>query len=479
MLHGGDRMQTILVDSIPEETRIAVIEDEHVTDFFVERPMHSHLVGNIYLGRVQNVLPGMQAAFVDIGWKKNAFVYIGADKGGVNPSIHKGQQVLIQVSKEATDMKGPRATFHLTIPGHMMVLMPQSAYIGMSHRIDDEDERSRLHDIAEKLCPDGMGLIVRTAAEGQSEEAISDDINYIVHIWNGIKKRAAIEKAPAMLYRNVDLAIRIVRDVFTRNTDELIVNDTEIARRSKDLISSFAPPLAERVSYYDGADLFHEYGADEISEHIADRIITLPSGSFLVIDRTEALTVIDINSGKYVGSTNLADTAFQVNIECADEVMRQIRLRDIGGIIIVDFIDMAKPSQRLELLDRLREIARHDRTRTNVVDITALGLVEITRRKTRESTDSMLYTDCPFCHGRGRTESPETTAVKLLRRLRSLEAEAHAPMGYLVKVSTEVYNELIDSSFFKSFKNEFTAQIEVAPDESMASERYVIIQKNG
>ena len=475
-------MKTILLNVTPEEARVALTGDGHLLETAVERPSHSHLVGNIYKGRVQNVLPGMQAAFVDIGQKKNAFLYLGSDEdrknGGAREHFHIGQAVMVQVVKDAVGTKGPRVATKLSLPGRNIVLMPTAAYIGMSRRIEDEEERARLHALAQELCPQGMGLIVRTAAIGQDRETLEADLRYLLRLWESLSARCGVLSAPALLYRDADLAVRVVRDLLTEEIDRFLVDDAETYRHVRDLVSYTSPSLAGRVEWYEGGTpLFRAYGAEEELETLTDREVELPSGGFLVIDRTEALTVIDVNTGKFVGSSNLSDTIYRANMEAAAEILRQLRLRDIGGIIVVDFIDMDEETQKESLLDFLRERAKLDRTKTNIIGITQLGLVEITRKKSRQNVESILYADCPCCHGSGRVESPETVAIRICRDIRRIEERSHADFGYEVEVHDTVAYALMDSPLVDSLSSELGVKVGFVIKPGMHPENYSIIQR--
>lgn len=478
-------MKRILVNVVPEETRMALMEDDVLQEVAAERPSHSHLVGNIYNGKVQNVLPGMEAAFLDIGGRKNAFLYIG---DGLPPDVAKafpgqkrlvaGQTLPVQVVKEAAGTKGPRVTTHLALPGRTCVLMPTAAYIGLSRRLEEEDERLRLRKIAEAIVPEGMGLIVRTAAAGQSEAALAAEVRYLAGLWDSIRVKNRCQAAPALLYRDAELAIRIVRDSMTADIDALIVDDGAVYQRIRELLSFISPKLVERVQLYEEkTPLFRAYGVDEAIEALSSRVVELPSGGFLVIDRTEALTVVDVNTGKYVGRANLADTAYRMNMEAAGEILRQLRLRDIGGIIVVDFIDMEEEGQKAELLAAMREIARHDRTKTNIVGISALGLVEITRKKSRQNWESLLYSDCPCCQGRGRVESPETVGVRICRDIRRIESRSHAAFGYEIELEPKVKETIHLSGLLDALQKELAIRIELLSRPGLHPESYAITQK--
>lgn len=477
-------MKKILFNVTPEETRMVMIEDGRLTEMEAERPDHSHLVGNIYKGRVQNVLPGMQAAFVDIGQKKNAFLYLGdgsssdGRRAGGGEKLSVGRPVTVQVIKDAVGTKGPRVTTQISLPGRNIVLMPTADYIGMSRRIADEEERSRLHGIAQEICPEGMGLIIRTLAVGQDRETLAADVQYLLKLWESLCARNRVLAAPALLYRDADMAIRVVRDLMTEEVEQLIVDDADTYRRVGALVKCLSPALETRVELYEGrVPLFREYGVAEEAETLTDREVELPSGGFLVIDRTEALTVIDVNTGKFVGDSNLSDTVYQANMEAAEEILRQLRLRDIGGIIVVDFIDMDTEEQKEGLLSFLRERAKWDRTKTNIIGLTALGLVEITRKKSRQNLDSLLYSECPCCHGSGRVESPETVAIRICRDIRRIEERSHADFGYEVEVHETVAYALMDSPLVERLSSELGVKVSFVIKPGMQPESYAILQR--
>lgn len=416
--------KTIIVNIVPEETRMALLEDGQMAEIAIERTESGHIVGNIYKGRIQNVLPGMQAVFVDIGRDRNAFLHVGDLSGGHarnEEPISIGREIIVQVAKDAIGTKGPRLTTQLTLPGRYVVLMPTVDFLGVSRRIPEEEERKRLKEVAETVRPAGMGMIVRTAAEGRSEEDLRRDTAYLENLWNALAARAKRAQAPTLLYRDVDLVIRIVRDYFSADVEKIVFDSREALSRVKDLLSFVSPELISRLELYEGQeDMFAHFGVEAELDQLGQRQIELACGGDIVIDRTEALTVVDVNTGKFVGQTRLTDTAFQTNLEAAAEIARQIRLRDIGGIIIIDFIDMDQEEQRKSVLAALSEHLRKDRTRTHVVGITGLGLVEMTRKKARKDLDSALSMECPCCEGRGVINSPETVAIAIRRQLRQL-----------------------------------------------------------
>lgn len=476
-------MKSVLVSVAPEEMRMAVVEAGELSEISLERAEDAQIVGNIYKGRVQNVLPGMQAAFVDIGAEKNAFLYIGdglpkhaleAVKAG---AIHTGQYLLVQVVKAATAMKGPRATTHLTLPGRYVVLTPTAEYVGISRRIPDAAERERLRRIAETARPEGIGLIVRTAAAGRSEAVLRRDIDYLVNLWRLLLSRARVSSVPTLLYRDADLVIRVVRDYLDDSFAEFVVDQKDAYRRACDLLSYTSPDLVQRVRLYEGAQpLFQKYALEEKLKELGERLIELRSGGSIVIDRTEALTVIDVNTGRFVGRTNLADTAFQMNLEAAGEIMRQLRLRDIGGIIVIDFIDMETQAQKEHILHVLEGLAKRDRVKTHVVGITALGLVEITRKKSRRNFESTMYCECPSCAGRGFIESPRTVSIRIARDLRRLAKRGGGANGYLVQMHAQVAQELQQSKLAAALERELGRRIVLESVSDMHPEVYSILQ---
>ncbi len=480
-------MKKILVNAVPEETRIAVLSDGELQSLEIERTAHSHLVGNLYKGQVQNVLPGMQAAFVDIGDVKNAFLYVGDGLPkealkSMNPKecIHIGQQLPVQIVKDSIGSKGPRATMHISLPGRNVVLMPTSAYIGISRRISSEEERSRLREIAERLCPEGMGLIIRTVAEGKEEETLRSDVAYLLRLWQSIQSRFKVLSAPALLYRDADLVIRIVRDMFSADVECMLIDDAAVYRRVRELVQCISPELADRVRLYEERNpIFRKYHLDEEISRMGARQIGLASGGSIVIDKTEALTVIDVNTGKYVGKSNLAETVYRMNMEAAAEIIKQMRLRDMGGIIIIDFIDMESAQQKENLLNYMREQTKLDRTKTNIVDITSLGLVEVTRKKSRQNYESILFSECPCCHGRGRMESPETVSINISRDIRSMEKVSHAHDGYEVEVHPRVFEELRKNRLLLELEKEFSTVIRMVPRKELHPESYSILLGSG
>jgi ribonuclease E len=400
-----------------QATHIAVLEGRNLIEHYVSRPSDdvAQIHGNIYLGRVQNVLPGMEAAFVDIGTPKNAVLYRGdvqydqediEDKGEprIEQLLRAKQPILCQVTKNPIAHKGARLTTEVSLPGRFVVLIPNSTTVGISKRLAD-DERKRLRKILDRVRPEGHGLIVRTAAEGITAEEIEADVARLAQQWAQIAALASTAEAPTLLYREPDMAVRVIREEFNKEYRGVVIDGPELYQEVFDYVSVISPALAERVQLYDRAveplPLFERHHVHEQLHKALDRKVWLPSGGSLIIEHTEALTVIDVNTGKNVGSSSLEETVFKNNLEAAIEIARQLRLRDIGGIIVVDFIDMEVKENRESVIRAFREALARDKTRTQVFDISDLGLVEMTRKRIGEGLIESYSSICPECEGRG------------------------------------------------------------------------------
>jgi len=424
----------MVVQVHPNATQIAVLEGRALIEHYVSRPADdaTQIDGNIYLGRVQNVLPGMEAAFIDIGTPKNAVLYRGdvrydtddvevpSADGGPKPTrgrlpgpasdarieqlLKGGQTILCQVTKNPIGTKGARLTQEVSLPGRFVVLIPNSDTYGISKRLPD-DERKRLRRILDDVRPAGHGLIVRTAAEGANADELRRDVERLLQQWQRIESLARSSRAPALLYREPDMAVRVIREEFNRDYRGVVIDDRALYEEVHDYVASISPELADRVEFAGDADdplpVFERYHVHEQIHKALDRKVWLPSGGSLIIERTEALTVIDVNTGKNVGTSNLEETVFRNNLEAADEIARQLRLRDIGGIIVIDFIDMEISANRAEVIKTFREALARDKTRTQVFDISELGLVEMTRKRISEGLVESFSQTCPTCGGRG------------------------------------------------------------------------------
>ncbi|MBI5869427.1 MAG: Rne/Rng family ribonuclease [Actinobacteria bacterium] len=447
----ASRAKQILVSAEPNELKVAVLEDGRLCEIYVERKGRRPLAGNIYKGKVENVLPGMEAAFVDIGLEKNGFLYVeevmvheDPDKRPkkITQMLRSGQEILVQIVKDPMGTKGARLTTQLSIPGRFMVYVPGGDGVGVSRRLPDE-ERQRLRQLCKELKIKGAGLIVRTAAEGVTKKELLNDVKFLEKMWQTIQGRDKGSKAPAMLYSEAEVSLKVIRDIFNDTYERVLVDSQKEYDKIRSFIKKTSPKLAERVEMYQGSKpLMETYGVDEEIKQALLRRVDLPSGGYLIVEFTEALTIIDVNTGRYVGRTRLEDTIVKTNIEACKEVVRQLRLRDIGGIIIIDFIDMARPRNRQQVLDTLGAELETDRTKTYIVELSPLGLVEMTRQNVTEGLRGILTKTCPTCNGEGVIISEESMAFDIERRLRRL-AETSNNEAFLVEVHPKVAAMLI------------------------------------
>lgn len=400
----------IVIGAFGDETRVAVLESGVLQEIFVGHVESRSIVGDIYLGRVQNVLPGMEAAFVDIGHNKNALLYAGdifvegSRKRGrqdIGKLLKVGQQIMVQVTKDPMGSKGSRLTTYVSIPGRYLVMLPQVRTVGISHRLSDQ-ERARLKKVVDKVRPKDVGIIVRTAARDAEAAELEKDLAYLNRIWRQVCRAAEKHSAPASLYREPELELKVVRDIMDNTFDRIFVDSHRPYRRTRHYLKQVAPQLADRVTRYsDETPLFDSKDINRQIQEALRREVRLPSGGSIVIDDTEALTAIDVNTGRYVGKKSLEETVLHTNIEAAAEVVRQLRLRDIGGIIVIDFIDMNEAKNRRSVLKALNKELEKDRVKSYVVELTRLGLVEMTRKNVSEGLIETFGEKCPVCHGRG------------------------------------------------------------------------------
>ena len=451
----------IVIEVQPLQTRVALVENGILAEYYVERPGRERLAGNIYKGRVANVLPGMEAAFVDIGLERNAFLYAGdvalnpeefefegksspvaSNRPSIRELVRAGQELMVQVTKDPAGSKGARITTHITLPGRLLVLMPTVDYVGVSRRIEDENLRAELKARTEALRPQGMGVIVRTVAAEATEEEMAEEIAALTETWEQIQHELHRTTAPACLYRDSDLLMRAVRDMFNDKIDEMVINDAEAYERARRMAERICPELRGRIRHFnDAVDIFDYYSLEEKVDKSFSRKVWLKSGGYLVIDHTEALTAIDVNTGKYVGERDLQKTLVKTNLEAANEIAHQVQLRDIGGIIIIDFIDMLEAEHQQQVVNALKEALKGDSTRTNVLGMTSLGLVEMTRKKVRQRVSTILHETCPYCSGSGRVLTAESVALKVLKELRKLRQEDNN-CRYMLKVHADVADYL-------------------------------------
>jgi ribonuclease G len=420
-------VREMLISHDSSETRVAVLEDGVLVEFYLERAKRS-VVGNVYLARVRDVLPGMQAAFVDIGLEKNAFLYVDevvtgdgsveVPKRDISQLLTPGQQVVVQVLKDPMGTKGARVTTDVTLPGRFLVLMPFSEFVGISRKLP-EVERERLHTLITGAAPQGVGLIVRTAAAGASDKDLLADLDFLQRLWRRVQHQAGEALAPEVIYTEMDLALRFTRDAFGEDFSRLVVDDRATYDKLVSFLKKSSPHLARRLSLYrERVPLFDFAGVDGQIDAVLERTVRLPSGGYIAIDQTEALTAIDVNTGSFTGRKSLEETILRTNLEAATEAVRQIRLRDIGGIIVIDFIDMEDPAHRVELQERLAEALDRDRTKTRASEVSRLGLIELTRKNVTDGLYNVLTEPCETCHGQGRVLSEATRRIMVERRMR-------------------------------------------------------------
>ncbi|MGN6217636.1 MAG: Rne/Rng family ribonuclease [Solirubrobacterales bacterium] len=460
--------KTILVSAERGETRVAVLEAKqkggktNVAELYIERRGRRSIVGNIYKGKVDNVLPGMEAAFVDIGLERNGFLHVDeivlpggeqAPKRGrgsgrrINELIKPGQEILVQVVKDPLKTKGARLSMNVSIAGRYLVFAPQGSGVGVSRRLSDK-ERDRLRKMVDRTYKGPGGLIVRTAAHGAKKSDFVREISYLQKLNEVLERRAKSSKAPALVFQEADLSIRVLRDVFLTEFEKAIIDSPKQFERVTNFFQRTAPELVGGVERYEGKKpLLEKWGIDKEIESTLNRRVDLPSGGYLVIDYAEALTVIDVNSGSFTGrgKGGLEETITKVNTEAAEEAVRQLRLRDIGGIIVIDFIDMARASNRDKVLKTMRKALDADKSKSYVVEVSPLGLVEMTRQNVTDGVREILTAPCPTCEGEGVILSAETVALEGLRKMREIAAEHGDVEAFLVRVNPKVAHELTDS----------------------------------
>jgi ribonuclease G len=447
----------IICNTTGRETRVALMENGRVAELHVDRGDDRGFVGNVYLGRVVRVLPGMQAAFVDIGLERAAFLYVGdiyqeflkihvsepnddgdeqehpelltelpahrpsgrAGQPPIQDLLKEGQELLVQVSKDPIGTKGARLTTHVAMPGRYLVFMPTVEHVGISRRIERDRERRRLREFVDRHRPKGAGFIVRTVCEGKSTDTLKQDMDYLARSWERVQEAAKSAKAPALLHSEQGLVLRAVRDLFDDHVERMVVDNAALYEQVKTFMDELMPDLKSRAHLYRGAEpIFDVYGVEDVLKRSLGRKVWLKSGGYLVIDQTEALMAIDVNSGKFVGSSSLEDTTLRINLEAVEEVVDQLRLRNMGGIIIIDFIDMENEASREKVHKALDEAVKRDRARTNVLRISELGLVEMTRKRVQEGLDRYLNEECAVCHGSGVTRSRATLCFDILREVK-------------------------------------------------------------
>ncbi len=419
-------MKEILINCGFVQKKGVILDSGEITDVLVEHSSVYGGVGNIYKGIVDNVVPGMQAAFINIGLDKNAFLFAGDIPNGngentdIRKLVKKGQDITVQITKEAQGVKGARVTANITVPGHKLVLMPQMDYIGVSKKIADPDEKERLKSLAEELRDGNHGFIVRTDAQGATREELENEITYLEEEWRDIQTAAKVRNAPVMLHGEDGLLLTLIRDYFDDSFSQIVVNDRSAFEEAKKIASVMTPEIADRIVFREGNLLG---GVENKLKKLLQRKVWLDNGAYLIIDCTEALTAIDVNTGKFTGDYDLNRTIVKTNILAAKEIARQLRLRSIGGIIIIDFIDMENDEDRQQVLDALEEASRGDKIRTNILGFAPLGLVELTRKKTRLSLADSMQVTCPYCEGDGRILNKDSVLDSLFSELKRCAGE--------------------------------------------------------
>jgi len=490
----------ILVNVGPVEKRIVILENGALADFLMERESLEHCAGSIYKARVSAVLPGMEAAFVDIGMAKNGFLHVSdvVDKSAVlkdmlydedePPSpppprkgpapkieniLKKDQKIMVQVVKEAIGTKGPRVTTYISLPGRYLVLTPYDDNVGVSRRIESRDERKRIREILARigLLKDGMGCIVRTVAEGRTEEELRSELRYLLNLWQKVKMRAEKQPAPVMVYEEYGIVLRMIRDILTEDIARLVVDSKEEYARILKFLKAFMPSLRQKVKLYSGqASLFQKYNLDQKIDEIFERKAALKSGGYLIIEQTEGVVVIDVNTGSFVGRRSLEETAFKTNMEAAEEIPRQLMLRDIGGIIIIDFIDMESKDHRDKVFHALQNGLRDDKARISVRGISQFGIVEMTRQRMRKSLEVSSHIECPYCGGKGMIKSVETIAIEVARKIEDLLARSAKKHKHIsVNVHPNISAALVSdqAKILSDIQRKHRCKIEIREDSSL------------
>ena len=456
--------EEILVNFSPTETRSAVVENGVLQDVYIERTRSKGYVGNIYKGKVVRVLPGMQAAFVDIGQERAGFIHaaditpLGKDGIEERPNsekdirklLHDGQQLLVQVVKDPIGTKGARLTTHLSVSARYLVYMPNTNHIGVSNRIESEDERERLKALVDSIAQEHKedyrigGFIVRTVAEGASEDDLRADIPFVFRLWEDLQKNIKSVKAPSIVYEDLPLYMRTIRDLMRPNIEKVRIDSRECFAKMEKFAAHYAPEVQARIEHYPGErPIFELYGVENEIHKALEKKVPLKSGGYLIVEQTEAMSTIDVNTGAFVGHRNLEETIFKTNLEAAAAIARQLRVRNLGGIIIIDFIDMLDEEHQRQVLRTLEKCLEKDRSKTSITGVSELGLVEMTRKRTRESLGQALCEPCSVCDGKGYLKSPETVCYEIFREILR-EARAYDTKSFIVLASQIVIDRLID-----------------------------------
>jgi ribonuclease G len=487
----------ILISATPQETRVAILEDDVLAELMVDHPDAERLVGDIYLGQVQAVLPGIQAAFVDIGTEKAAFLHVSDieddpaeeeddeerrdDKRRDRPIqdlIQKGERVMVQASKEPIGTKGPRVTTQISLPGRFLVYMPQSDHIGVSRKIEQRDERTRLRSLAREVVPkDGGGVIIRTVGEELTREIFQREFRTLQETWKKIQKRAKGGRPPALIHREAKLTSGIIRDVFTQKVDALIIDSQEVHNEVRQYLEGVDPSLMSRVHLYaEPVSLFDKYGIEDAIREAFQRRVDLPSGGYIIIEPTEALVSIDVNTGRYTGKKDPDKTILKTNLDAAKEVARQLRLRDIGGIIVVDFIDMDTRSAQDRVMQELRQHLSRDRARTRAFQVSELGLVQMTRQRVRPSLFQSLTEPCLHCGGSGRVFRAETVVRRIERAVRRVAVQ-NKERELTIRVHPQVALHILEEEpgFMRRLEKAHRLEVDLRDDPLMKQDEFKLL----
>jgi ribonuclease G len=484
----------IIINSTPEEVRLALLEsDNQLAELYIERRKDASLVGNIYKGKVIKILPGMQSAFVDIGLPKAAFLHVadvhstfeyslfGEDIDTTIPFelpieelLQEGQDVFVQVSKDPIGTKGARVTSYITLPGRYLVLMPEVEHIGISRRITDEKERARLKAIVSELKPKNFGFIIRTASEGCTEEELKKDIDFLMRLWRNIQEKKERLHSPHLIYADLDLPLRSIRDMLGNEADRLVIDSREEYRKLTEFANTYFPKLTSSIQLYEGNEpIFEAYGIEIEIPKALGKTVWLKSGGYIVIDQTEALTSIDVNTGKFVGKASLEDTILKTNLEAVKEIAYQIRLRNLGGIIIIDFIDMEKKENREKVFNTFKEIMSRDRAKCTILEVSELGLIQMTRKRVRESLGRILCEPCPYCEGKGFVKSPTTVCYEIFRELRKI-GSSNRERNVIVTAHPLVINMIYEDERdgFEAIERQYNLKVMLKADKNLHQEYY-------
>ena len=488
--------EEILINVSPLETRVGILENGMLHEIYVERSSKMGLVGNIYKGKVVRVLPGMQAAFVDVGLERSAFIHttdivaINEDgleerhNGGedIQSLLHEGETITVQVVKDAIGTKGARLTTHLSLPSRYLVYMPHTQHIGISQRIEDEQERQRLRELvqecmAEEELPTNTGFILRTVAEGVGKEEIRADIKFLKRLWSSVESKIGSVSVPGAIYEELPLYLRAIRDFVRPDLEKIRVDSQESYLKLLSFVDSFVPELKGHVEHYRGErPIFDLYNAEDEIQKALGRKVPLKSGGYLIFDQTEAMTTIDVNTGAFVGHRNLEETLFKTNMEATNAIGRQLRLRNLGGIIIIDFIDMVDPEHQRQVMRMLEKLLERDHAKTNIIGMSDLGLVEMTRKRTRESLEQILCNTCTECDGRGSVKTAETVSYEIFREIMR-QARAYSSNSFLVLASHTVGNYLMDeeSSSLADLEAFINRSIKIQIEPLYAQEEFDVV----